>query len=110
MGYSNYWNWDGIKNKEDVDLLLKKVNKILKKHKDIIRKEYNQDLPAVCSEKCILFNGIGDDGHETFYFRLSGDWNFCKTARKPYDEVVWEVLKAVKKLFPDKISISNDDC
>jgi hypothetical protein len=51
----------------------------------------------------ISFNGVGDDAHETFIIqrvrvlesyqtpdRLG--WSFCKTARKPYDDVVTACL------------------
>jgi hypothetical protein len=52
----------------------------------------------------IMFNGLGDDAHESFIIRrviptaprYNGDkhpeWDFCKTARKPYDDVVTACL------------------
>lgn len=52
--------------------------------------------------KNIIFNGLGDDSHETFaiervirkpdYAGHRKGWDFCKTARKPYDIVVTAVL------------------
>lgn len=52
----------------------------------------------------ISFNGLGDDAHDTFMIRRNiktkpdyeGEhnlaWDFCKTARKPYDDVVTACL------------------
>jgi hypothetical protein len=50
----------------------------------------------------ILFNGVGDDSHETFTvnrkrppkaaWEKRRGWDFCKTARKPYDAVVVAAL------------------
>ena len=39
----------------------------------------------------IRFNGVGDEGHETFILEPTGD-EFCKTARKPYDIAVVAIL------------------
>ena len=47
------------------------------------------------SDDRILFNGLGDDGHETFGISRKidkDDWPFCKTARKPYDLAVTACL------------------
>ena len=58
--------------------------------------EFNADF--------ISFNGVGDDSHETFLIRRKikrtpdypGEqnlsWDFCKTARKPYDAAVTACL------------------
>lgn len=58
--------------------------------------EFNADF--------ISFNGVGDDAHETFIIRRTiktkpdyeGEsnlaWDFCKTARKPYDDAVTACL------------------
>ena len=51
----------------------------------------------------VCFNGIGGNGHEPFCFTREPDslhgkegfgFTFCKTAQKPYDEVVCAVLLA----------------
>ena len=61
----------------------------------------------------IIFNGNPKDeqDHETFYINKKNDkesFNFCKTARKPYDLAVWHLLyfinnetKAMKKISRD---------
>ena len=48
----------------------------------------------------ISINGTheNDLSHETFFISNNGDgWNFCKTARKPYDYAVREIIKAAEK-------------
>ena len=62
----------------------------------------------------IRFNGIGEDGHETFIltkkkrakmdyeeqeaYDRQGAFEFCKTARKPYDKYVVAVLCALSNM------------
>jgi hypothetical protein len=40
----------------------------------------------------IMFNGSGDDAHETFVISRTREGGFCKTARKPYDCAAAAVL------------------
>lgn len=67
----------------------------------------------------IWFNGVGDGAHETFNLErrpVAPDWdkgksqvfNFCKTARKPYDAVVCGALILARWHLAGKISISSD--
>lgn len=45
----------------------------------------------------IIFNGYGEDAHEGFCLSFDGKWAFCKTAHKPYDQVVKAVLILAEK-------------
>jgi hypothetical protein len=64
----------------------------------------------------IVFNGVGDDGHEVFGFPLapftqedSGSLQFVKTAGKPYDGVATACLIAARDCFPhDVLEIASD--
>jgi len=63
----------------------------------------------------INFNGIGEDGHETFnisdeYSNNEDYWKFncCKTARKPYDTCVVACLIIFKHHLGDDIKIMSD--
>jgi len=62
----------------------------------------------------ILVNGKGDDGHEDFSLRehysqnLEQNFNFCKTAQKPYDVVVVACLAILKHRLSDLIEVSSD--
>ena len=77
-------------------------------------------LPHVGSQM-VHFNGKGEDGHETFilervteikdYQKAEGAktaFNFCKTARKPYDKYVVACLIIAKSIFGKDITISSD--
>ena len=109
MGYTHYFE---LKGKKDVNLdeVQKDVQKVLVNNLNLIQRECDNDSTPAChidsnGDLTVVFNGIGDMGHETFY-ELT--YNFCKTARKPYDEVVCKVLLILKKHFGDAISVSSD--
>lgn len=110
MGYTHYWRRD--KNL-DVDKF-KKASADCKKVADWLRipiqYEYNRDEPPVFDWNLIRFNGVGDDGHETFYVQriCTESFQFCKTARKEYDTVVVACLIVLKHYFGDDIVISSD--
>ena len=61
------------------------------------------------SKDLVIFNGIGDLMHETFAIGLNeNDWNFCKTARKPYDLLVCACLLAAVDILEYDISSDGD--
>ena len=91
---------------------------------------YGPKVPQVDND-VIRFNGWKDDGHETFMLTKekpeqagvlfeqlvqSPSWNpaakesfdFCKTARKPYDMAVMLVLLIAHDVAPKSIRISSD--
>jgi hypothetical protein len=56
----------------------------------------------------VSFNGVEDNSHETCYIpKGASEFEFCKTARKPYDPVVVEVYKLVRKYLPTTV-LSSD--
>ena len=55
-----------------------------------------------------MFNGVGIDSHETaVVYKQASSFEFCKTARKPYDSVVVEFYKLIRKHAPSTI-LSSD--
>ena len=70
--------------------------------------------------KEIMFNGVGEDCHETFCLyqnrRPLESWqtkdqhggDFCKTARKPYDVAVTAILCYLESCWDGKFSASSD--
>jgi hypothetical protein len=113
MGYTHYLE---LKSKKDVNLedVQKDVQEVLINNSNLIQRECDNDSAPACyidsnDGLTIAFNGIGDMGHDTFYFNTNDlTYNFCKTARKPYDEVVCKVLLILKKHFGDAIRVSSD--
>jgi len=112
MGYTHYFKQVGpAPTKEQWVKIQKDIAPILGvnyKHGTIQRGSDNPNAPEI-SEDAIIFNGVEDDGHETFYLaKDQTGFEFCKTARKPYDGVVVSVLRVVKAIVPDWLELSSD--
>jgi hypothetical protein len=95
MGYTNYWTDSGTHQAIPTPAL--RIIKTVLDHAyqaGIVQREYDDSRPPVVTAEEIRFNGIGELGHETFGFRTGAPdpFGFCKTARKPYDDVVMRVL------------------
>ena len=95
MGYTRYWN--RTKKKIDVDLIIKVCEVIADcDEKGIaIRNGCGEGNPLVTLDY-ISINGdkTNDLDHESFFIDdKDTGFNFCKTARKPYDYAVREILK-----------------
>jgi hypothetical protein len=75
----------------------------------LIQEECNMASAPGVDGTAIWFNGIEDDGHETFHLTRAGDgFNFCKTAEKPYDRVVVAVLCLANFFAPGVWDIGSD--
>lgn len=127
MGYTNYWYrpksipakvWEAFR--ADACLLINTWNR-QDDPKRRVAWEYNAagKLPDV-NGKVVRFNGTGELGHETFLIertiakdeqdRAKPDgtyFAFCKTSRKPYDDLVVAVLVALKHHCP-AVKVSSD--
>lgn len=59
----------------------------------------------------ISFNGVGEYSHETCYVPKGASYfQFCRTRHKPYDKLVVEVYKLVRKYLPTtKLSSDGGD-
>lgn len=93
MGYSHYWTIENdipdadFRHLQIVSLLL--VNAAARFG---IRAEIN--LGTVEQKLHLAIDGDGKDAYETFYLTpRSTSLDFCKTARKPYDDIVVAVLQ-----------------
>lgn len=74
----------------------------------------DKDSLPIITNDTVSFNGCEDDSHETLYIENNikartkeMEYNFCKTARKPYDLIVMAVLIALKHHFP-RCTVSSD--
>lgn len=115
IGYTHYWNLKVDTKVKSLIPILSEIKKVLEPYKKILQYDYKNGKPIVITQTMIRFNGIGDDGHETFCFKLGDEefrdgfsFSFCKTARKPYDIAVCKVLLLLKSLFKDDLKISSD--
>jgi hypothetical protein len=121
MGFTHFWTRPNKPvNAAAWDAFIQDVRKIFKEHEDIIAREFDlPDRAPVADDTEVRFNGKGDAGHETF--RLTRDFEacdwrkagedqreFCKTNRKPYNQVVTSVLSCVEHHLGDVFDVSSD--
>jgi len=102
MGFTRYFPRTRNFTQAEWDAITKQVETGLKPYQNIL-------TPQIINKDYIEFNGLDD--HETFklYRELpKGGIQFCKTARKPYDEAVCVVLLACVKACPDVLEIMSD--
>ena len=107
MGYTHYWTPKVATDKEWNELV--KVTKTL--HKNLpnnikICGGMGDGKPEF-SKTMIDINGDDTQGldHETFRLKPNrDDWNFCKTACKPYDLLVCAILLAAEEILGYEVS------
>jgi hypothetical protein len=86
-----------------------------------IQYESDDDAPPCFDSTAVWFNGVGEEGHETFHVprvyephewevgpAYGGRFAFCKTARKPYDTAVCACLIVLKHHLGRKFRVSSD--
>jgi len=102
MGYTHYWRREvGTGKPEQFDELSLMVYNI--------RAMGEPTIDQANTEDQIGFNGE-DLPHETFVWTQTAkaNFDFCKTAGKPYDEVVTACLLAVASVYGDEVKVSSD--
>lgn len=115
MGYTHYWEFkSNPKDIKDGDKKFKKSVALLKKCLKNISVELaggsGTGKPVFTGTK-VCFNGLDDDSYESCYLALDNSdfkFDFCKTARKPYDVAVCLTLLCFKKFFGDDFKYSSD--
>lgn len=132
MGYTIYVKSKIKISKNEAVKIVEMIKELVNQNKDIIDFEFKDD------KYNIAFNGLEDEAHETFTFYTdfadsnqekivnalnetentdtSGefkngwlDFNFCKTARKPYDKFVKMALMKIQEITGNKLDVSCDD-
>lgn len=104
MGYTNYWKRTDKEYDNDFVELVKDVYADCKNKGITLGDNWGEGEP-VADLLEIAFNGDAskDLDHETFYLPNTDNeyfkegFNFCKTAAKPYDYAVKEVLRLAEK-------------
>jgi hypothetical protein len=121
MGYTHYWTQYEDFSVTEWETIVDKVKKILEEFSDLVGGWNGEGMPHI-DENYISFNGKGDEGCETFKVtKLLKDFqrpweeqtptkvfNFCKTRRQPYDEVVLRVLAVLKHVAKNKLTLASD--
>lgn len=115
-GYTHYFTWKQTPDDASIRICVADMNRLIQARKNIL---VSPDLPESTpgspklSATNVDFNGIGENGHEPFVFPYvfpdHDSFNFCKTAWKPYDEVVTACLLVARDHFPASVlEISSD--
>lgn len=120
MGYTHYWYQNELPEKEFKDFTYAVRNLLEATDIPIVGGFGDPGTQPVITSELVSFNGLEDDSHETFYFQRIPDargfssrkdyagFNFCKTARKPYDIVAVAALCIADVIFEGHIEISSD--
>lgn len=110
MGYTHYWRKPTATPAALWSLIQADAQKIIAASPVKLAFDYDETNKAPeCSKELIRFNGIGKDGHETFYLTPDAEsFEFCKTACKPYDLIAVAVLAIAAEHAPGLINVSSD--
>lgn len=112
MGYTHYHAQQRAFTAAEWELITQATHKILASQPKGLICGGNGEGEATVDTEEICFNGNNEDdqSHETFHItkRKMGDFNFCKTAQKPYDTAVVAVLCVIHFYAPGVLEIGSD--
>lgn len=112
MGYTHYYDTDSVWTTDERKAMQDAANAIIRATSvPLAGWDGAPGTDPEVSAKRISLNGVegvNDDAHESFIIGFAHEsWTFCKTAEKPYDEVVVAMLVAAAEIKPD-FSWSSD--
>ena len=115
MGYTHYWIIKDTTKNLCVPNIAQDVRAILMAGETPIADGWGTPgTEPLVNEDMVDFNGVGDECHEGFSFppekgsSTTDVFDFCKTARKPYDTVVCAAIMAVKHHLKGNVRVSSD--
>jgi hypothetical protein len=118
-GYTHYYTWHQEPDAVSMRECIGEMRLLVEARRAMLAGLEGEGAPLIESES-LIFNGIGDDSHEPFVFpgtivrtppvpQLLPGFNICKTAAKPYDEVVTACLIAARDHFPISVLAIGSD-
>jgi len=133
MGYTNYWYQERPFTDTEWEVIKSEYHYLIGQHElesgmsgllfvdESDKNLFNSTHGRRNDDQAIILNGIGKGSYETFCLIKDGDlnrepkfkgddvtYNFCKTAEKAYDIIVWHLLMTARVVAPDAISIKRD--
>jgi hypothetical protein len=117
LGYTSYWNNQPKEhNQAKWDMFLGAVKHVASDLPDeVVLGDWDgEGGEPLFSKNVIRFNGVGEMSHETFSIYRKPkpeqrEFDFCKTARKPYDLMVCATLSLYWHFFKDEgVKIDSD--
>jgi len=113
MGYTHYWKNTAVATAGQWQAFKADFAKVVRKAraKGIAVAGWNGSGAPVISDEKVSFNGRGDDGsYETCRIAPGiEEFSFCKTARRPYDDVVVAALTLARHHLPGFMWTSDGD-
>ena len=103
MGYTHYWKWNGEVDARIWQDALINCQSIIR-HSDV-------PLDVEFNPEGFFINGVDEGAHETFVIPRHPkpiDFEFCKTARKPYDKIVMACLAVLADCAGFVVSSDGD--
>jgi hypothetical protein len=115
-GYTHYYTWKQSPDDASIKACVADMNRLIEARKSILVSPGGRETTPgslKLSATNVDFNGIGNNAHEPFVFPYAfsdhDSFNFCKTAWKPYDEVVTACLIVARDHFsPSVLEIDSD--
>jgi hypothetical protein len=126
-GYTHYWMWHARPGADALRACVADMDRIVEMRRGSLADRQDRTGTAAvflgsgtfedagAPGPDIMFDGIGEDGYETFGFPLAPfmadrpEFQFVKTAAKPYDEVVTACLIVARDHFrPEVLTIASD--
>jgi hypothetical protein len=119
MGYTHYWSFKRDKSmsaeqaEQAHQKAIKECTKVLRTLKRDGMRLSGYSANSAKQYGGLKVNGKGDDGHEDFVIREHFSQNvdqggdFCKTARKEYDDAVTACLAILKYRLGECISVAS---
>lgn len=106
MGYAHYFKQIKPVPADQWDEVLEAKDKIVKFKEGLI------DIEDDSLNGDLNINGVGEDSHENLYIdpdhNKIGEFQFCKTANKPYDVVVVAILCVINDICHGCFKITSD--
>lgn len=111
MGYTHYFPQNRKFTTEEWNKIQAFAKELFLAEKDILAN--GNGTPGTkpsATKTTIMFNGVGDESHETCVITkaIYDGFNFTKTARKEYDKVVVALLTYINHVAPLALNISSD--
>lgn len=102
MGYTHYWDHNGFTDEQWQKLVTFTQNLISETEITIVNGHGDLGSSPEINDRRIFLNGEGDDSCETFALtKAEQDFEFCKTQRRPYDEIVVAIMRKAMEINPN---------
>lgn len=123
MGYTHYWRFKksksmALENERRYQRAIKKINIVAQYYQSRLESGHPDRLSGYTAYSSnyggVHLNGAREHAFEDFclreHFSENRDFEFCKTASKPYDIVVTAALILLAHYLKYSVEVSSDGC